>query len=146
MRRISLFTLDTPYREPLTIWGYEYGRADARKSVAIVGSMRGNEVEQTYVCADLVKRLAALEEKGAMDPDRRVLVAPSANAFSMNISERFWPVDNTDINRMFPGYDLDETTQRIADGLFRAVQGYDYGIQLCSFYLPGDFQPHVRVT
>ena len=22
MRRISLFTLDKPYREPLTIWGY----------------------------------------------------------------------------------------------------------------------------
>lgn len=146
MRRISLFTLDTPYREPLTIWGYEFGRADAQKSVAIVGSMRGNEVEQTYVCADLVRRLCALEEKGAMDPGRRVLVVPSVNAFSMNISERFWPVDNTDINRMFPGYDLGETTQRIADGLFRAVQGYDYGIQLCSFYLPGDFQPHVRVT
>lgn len=45
MRRISLFTLDTPYREPLTIWGYELGRPDARKFVAIVGSMRGNEVE-----------------------------------------------------------------------------------------------------
>lgn len=29
MRRISLFTLDTPYREPLTIWGYELGRPDA---------------------------------------------------------------------------------------------------------------------
>ena len=146
MRKINLYTLDTPYREPLTIWGYEFGRADAPKCVAVVGSMRGNEVEQTYVCADLVRRLSELEQKGAMDPGRRVLVVPSVNAFSMNIAKRFWPVDNTDINRMFPGYDLGETTQRIADGLFRAVQGYDYGIQLCSFYLPGDFQPHVRGT
>lgn len=103
MRKINLYTLDTPYREPLTIWGYEFGRADAPKCVAVVGSMRGNEVEQTYVCADLVRRLGALEEKGAMDPGRRVLVVPSVNAFSMNIAKRFWPVDNTDINRMFPG-------------------------------------------
>ena len=146
MKKVSLYTLDTPYREPLTIWGYEFGQADAEKCVAIVGSMRGNEVEQTYVCADLVRRLTALEERGLMDPTKRVLVVPSVNPFSMNIKKRFWPVDNTDINRMFPGYDLGETTQRIADGLFRAVQGYEYGIQLCSFYLPGDFQPHVRVT
>ena len=47
MRKINLYTLDTPYREPLTIWGYEFGRADAPECVAVAGSMRGNEVEQT---------------------------------------------------------------------------------------------------
>ena len=63
----------------------------------------------------------------------------------MNIGKRFWATDNTDINRMFPGYHAGETTQRIADGVFRAIQGYNYGIQFTSFYLPGDFVPHVRM-
>jgi len=54
-------------------------------------------------------------------------------------------MDKTDINRMFPGYDKGETTQRIAEALFRAVQGYKYGVHFASFYLPGDFVPHVRI-
>lgn len=29
--------------------------------------------------------------------------------------------------------------------MFRAIQGYNYGIQFTSFYLPGDFVPHVRM-
>ena len=63
----------------------------------------------------------------------------------MNIQKRFWPTDNTDINRMFPGYDLGETTQRIADGVFREISKYRFGIQFTSFYMPGDFVPHVRL-
>ena len=37
----------------------------------------------------------------------------------MNVGKRFFPVDNTDINRMFPGYDKGETTQRLADGVLQ---------------------------
>lgn len=46
---------------------------------------------------------------------------------------------------MFPGYDLGETTQRIADGVFSKLHGYEYGIQLASFYQPGIFLPHVKM-
>ena len=63
----------------------------------------------------------------------------------MNVSKRFWAMDGTDINRMFPGYDKGETTQRIAAALFEQIKGYQYGIQLASFYMPGDFVPHVRM-
>lgn len=49
---------------------------------------------------------------------------PCVNYYSMNIGKRFWSMDNTDINRMFLGYDLGETTQRIADGVFKQLQGY----------------------
>ena len=71
---------------------------------------------------------------------------PAANTLSMNIHKRLWPVDNTDVNRMFPGYDKGETTQRIAADILEAVSSYDYGIQLASFYLRGKFLPHVRIT
>lgn len=146
METLKLFELDTPYRERLTIEAYAFGPEDAATSVAVVGAMRGNEVQQTYICASAVKRLQEIERAGGLTNDVRVMVIPVVNSFSMNIAHRFWPMDNTDVNRMFPGYDQGETTQRIAAGLFRAIEGCTYGIQLCSFYLPGEFEPHVRVT
>ena len=96
------------------------------------------------VCAMLVKRLKALEEQCFIKADSGIVVIPSASQFSMNVGRRFFPVDNTDINRMFPGYNLGETTQRLADSIFSTVKDYQYGIQLASYYLCGDFVPHVR--
>jgi predicted deacylase len=46
---------------------------------------------------------------------------------------------------MFPGYDKGETTQRIAAALFEIIKEYKFGIQLASFYLRGEFIPHVRM-
>ncbi|MCD8022075.1 MAG: M14 family metallopeptidase, partial [Lachnospiraceae bacterium] len=78
-------------------------------------------------------------------PGKQILVIPCVNPYSMNIKKRFWSIDNTDINRMFPGYDQGETTQRIAAGVFNAIQNYKYGVQFASFYMPGAFVPHVRM-
>lgn len=87
-----------------------------------------------------------LENHGFLQKGLSVTVIPSANPFSMNIGKRFWAMDDTDINRMFPGYNKGETTQRIAAGLFEKLQGYEYGIQMASFYMPGEFIPHVRIV
>lgn len=73
------------------------------------------------------------------------MVIPCANPYSINTKKRFWCTDNTDINRMFPGYSQGETTQRIAAGIFEAVKGWQYGIQFASFYMPGAFVPHIRM-
>ena len=143
MKRETLYTLETPYRQDFSIEGFRFGGGE--KSCAIVGGIRGNEVQQMYTCALLVKALTALEAQGNLQPDNEVLIIPCVNRFSMNVGSRFWPMDKTDINRMFPGYAQGETTQRIAGALFDAVQGYRYGIHFASFYLPGDFVPHVRI-
>jgi len=92
-----------------------------------------------YICSQIVKRLKILEKSGMIREGIEILVMPCVNYYSMNIGKRFWSMDNTDINRMFPGYDLGETTQRIADGVFKQLQGYRYGIQLTSFYQTGNF-------
>ena len=73
------------------------------------------------------------------------MVIPCANPYSINTKKRFWCTDNTDINRMFPGYDEGETTQRIAAAIFESVRGYEWGVQLASYYLSGNFAPHVRL-
>ncbi len=143
MRKMEIYKLGSPYRENLTISGYTFGHG--RKSACIVGSIRGNEIQQLYVCSQIVRKLEELEASHAIASGKEILVVPSVNHHAMNIGKRFWPVDNTDINRMFPGYDQGETTQRIADGVFRTVKDYDYGIQFASFYMPGDFIPHVRM-
>ncbi|MGN0584604.1 MAG: M14 family metallopeptidase [Ruminococcus sp.] len=143
MKKKVLFSLKSPYREQLDVTGFRFG--NGKKSAAIVGAMRGNEVQQMYVCSRMIKELKKLESNGCISENCEIMVIPCVNYYSMNIGKRFWAMDNTDINRMFPGYNLGETTQRIADGLFTEIQGYEYGIQLASFYQPGNFLPHVKI-
>lgn len=143
MKEKIIYTIKGLYRDDFRVKGYEFG--SGKKSVCIVGSMRGNEVQQLYCCSLLVKKFKQLEEEGRIAKGHSVLIIPSVNPYSMNIQKRFWPTDNTDINRMFPGYDLGETTQRIADGVFKKILDYKYGIQFTSFYMPGDFIPHIRM-
>lgn len=141
MRREILFELSSPYRDDFRIRGYHFGKGE--KAACIVGATRGNEIQQVYIAGQLVKRLKGLEQEGKII--KEILIVPSLNPFSMNIGKRFWAQDNTDINRMFPGYNLGETTQRIAAGAFAHIKDYNIGIQFASFYISGDFIPHVRM-
>ena len=92
-----------------------------------------------------MRRLRLLEEQGRVREGRTILVIPAVNPYSINSEKRFWPSDNTDINRMFPGYDLGETTQRVAASLFEVLDGFEYGIHLTSHYISGNFLPHVSI-
>lgn len=132
MKKEILYSLKSPYRDSLDIVGYRFGAGE--KTLAVVGAIRGNEIQQMYICTQLIQKLKELEQEHHIREDVEILVIPCVNYYSMNIGKRFWPMDNTDINRMFPGYDLGETTQRIADGIFQKLHGYQYGIQLTSFY------------
>ncbi len=143
MKRETLFRMKSPYRDDFAIDGFWFGKG--KPTVAIIGSMRGDEIQQQYICARMVDSLKDIERKGQITDGKSILVIPSCNPFSMNVSRRFWTMDGTDINRMFPGYDKGETTQRIAAALFEQIKGFEYGIQLASFYMPGDFVPHVRM-
>lgn len=136
--------MPSPMRDTFRIHALRFG-TPGQKTVALVGSMRGDEVQQLYIASQVVIALRALEQQGRIKQGCGITVIPSANPFSMNIGKRFWAMDNTDINRMFPGYRRGETTQRIAAALFDELQGYTYGMQLASFYIPGDFIPHVRM-
>jgi predicted deacylase len=143
MEKFILFSSKSLYRDEFRINGFRFG--EGQKAACIVGSTRGNEYQQMFTCAKLVQRLKILEKDDQLVPGREILVVPCVNTYSMNIHKRFWSIDNTDINRMFPGYDKGETTQRIAAGLFQQIKDYAIGIQLASFYMRGIFAPHVRM-
>ena len=143
MRETVVYSFKGLYRDDFRVKGYEFGSGE--KTVCIVGSLRGNEYQQIYACSLLIKKLKTLEEKGMIAEGRSIMVIPCGNPYSVNIKKRFWSIDNTDINRMFPGYDKGETTQRIAAGIFDQIKDYKYGIQFASFYMPGHFVPQVRI-
>lgn len=143
MKKVIIYEIKGLYRDHFRVTGYEFG--EGKEAVCIVGSMRGNEVQQLYCCARIVRKLKQMEEAGKLTAGYKILVIPCVNPYSVNTQKRFWPVDNTDINRMFPGYRLGETTQRIADGAFQVISKYRFGIQFTSFYMPGEFMPHVRM-
>lgn len=143
MEKDVIYRLKSPCRDELRVSGYRFGRGE--KSVCIVGSIRGNEIQQIYTCSQLIRKLKELEQKGAIVGNHEILVVPSVNHYAMNVEKNFWAVNNTDINRMFPGNPEGETTKRIAAGVFEQVKGYNYGIHFTSFYMPGDFVPHVRM-
>ena len=154
----TIAAFEMPYREDFAIRAFSFGiDEDGRAlgngasperlepSLCLVAGLRGDEIQQTFICARLVERLRQMEESGALAPGNQITVIPCANPASMSIGWRFWPGDKTDINRMFPGYEQGETTQRIAAALFEQVKGFRYGVHFSSFYLQGDFLPHVRV-
>ncbi|MDF2869994.1 MAG: Succinylglutamate desuccinylase/aspartoacylase [Anaerocolumna sp.] len=143
MIKATVYSIKTPFRGELNIPSYHFGKGE--KSACIVGPTRGNEIQQLYICSQIVKILDKLEKAGAIVNNNEIMVIPSINHYSINVEKRFWAMDNTDINRMFPGDSEGETTRRIADGIFKAVKGYSYGIQFASFHTPGDFIPHVRM-
>ena len=143
MKKEILYQLKGLYREDFQIEGYRFGSGE--KSACIIGALRGNEMQQLYICSQLIRVLKDLEAHGAITHDHEILVVPSANRYSMNVGKRFWPVDNFDINRTFPGDVNGETIKQIAGNLFEKVRGYNYGIQFASFYMQGDFIPHVRM-
>ncbi len=129
MKKIEILKLESLSRAPMLVEGYLFEGSDPdAPSLAVVGAMEGGTILPLYSASKLVDFLRNKLDANAILGD--ILVVPSVNHYALNINERFWPLDKTDINMMFPGYDQGETTQRIAHRLFEALQGYDYGIIL----------------
>ena len=143
MKKKLIYELKSLYRDSLRVYAYEFGEGE--ESICIVGALRGNEVQQMYICSLLIERLKIYEQNNCITKNKKIVIIPCVNTYSMNQGKRFWPQDDTDINRMFPGYYAGETTQRIAESIFDAVKNFPYGIQFTSFYIPGQFSTHIRM-
>ena len=125
-----LFEINSLSRNPLKVQGFRFGRADTTPSCVIVGPMMGNAIDQLWIASQLVRFLRQHELANAAFVKGEILVVPTVNPYSFNMGKNFWPLDNTDIDVMFPGYEKGETTQRIAARLFEKTNNYDYAILL----------------
>ena len=59
MERTVIYELESMYRDSFRVTGFRFGSGE--KTMCVVGSMRGNEVQQLYCCSQLVDRLKMLE-------------------------------------------------------------------------------------
>ena len=143
MKKDIIFTVPSYFRDDMNIMGYRFGKGE--KSCVVLGALRGDEVQQLYVCARLVAFLREVERDDGIMPGKSVMVVPTAIGLSMNAGTRLGAPEKTDINRCFPGDSEGSTTEQIAAALFDRLKAYKYGVQLTSFYQPGSFIPHVRM-
>lgn len=139
----DIYTMKAPFREEMIVKGYSFGKGEP--AACILGPVRGNEIQQLYICSQLIRALKELEANSCINSNKEILVIPVVGNYSMNVGKRFWGEDNSDINRMFPGSSDGDTTARIANGILEAIKDYSYGIQFTSFYMTGEFVPHVRM-
>ena len=60
MKKEIIFENKALYRDNFRVTGFRFG--EGKKSACIVGSIRGNEVQQLYTCSQLVQALKELEK------------------------------------------------------------------------------------
>ena len=65
MKKDILFTVSSYFRDDMNIMAYRFGKGE--KTCAVVGALRGDEVQQLYVCARLVSFLREVEKAGGID-------------------------------------------------------------------------------
>ena len=109
MKKDVLFTVPSYFREDMDIMAYRFGKGE--KTCAVVGALRGNEVQQLYVCARLIASLREIEKDGGIMPGKSVMIIPTAVGASMNVESRLWAPENVDVNRRFPGDENGSTTE-----------------------------------
>lgn len=116
--------MTAPVREGFDIPCHEIGPRAAHPAAALVGGLHGDEINGTFILARLADFLNQVE--AGRYPElklvQKVLIIPVINVLGVNLRTRTWPFDNTDINRMFPGSTLGETTQRIAYAVLEATK------------------------
>ncbi|MFR2149964.1 MAG: hypothetical protein ACLS7Z_05100 [Christensenellales bacterium] len=101
MKKDILFTLPSYFRDDMNIMAYRFGKGE--KTCAVVGALRGDEVQQLYVCARLVSFLREVEKEDGVQPGKSVMIVPTVIGASINEGSRLREPENMDINRRFPG-------------------------------------------
>jgi uncharacterized protein len=104
--------------------------------LAAVAGVHGDELEG-------VKALHAL--MAALDPAAvagTLVVVPVVNVLAFNACSRRSPVDNIDLNRVFPGNPTGSISERVAYGLCHSIlAGCDLVVSLHGWYQNGTLEP-----
>ena len=143
----TLLHMTAPSREDFDIPYHDLGPCSEPPRVALVAGVHGDELNGVFVLsrlASFLRRIADGRRPGA-ELRGRVIVVPAVNVLGVNVRQRSWPFDGTDVNRMFPGYAAGETTQRIAHALFQLTVAAHWRIDLHSSNADFEELPQVRL-
>lgn len=147
MNTPTLLRMTAPLRDDFDIPYHDVGPVERTPRLALVAGLHGNELNGVFVLARLAAFLRDVEQ--GKRPDlrlrERVLLVPAVNVLGVNLLSRVWPFDKIDLNRVFPGLEGGETTQRIAAALLRLTRGAYYRIDIHSSNLDIEELPQVRL-
>lgn len=59
MKKSVLYQIDSLYRDDFRVNGYLFGEGE--KSLCVMGSLRGNEIQQVYITSQLVRELKIIK-------------------------------------------------------------------------------------
>ena len=106
-------TLSLPHSPDDDAWGVIPFPAASIKNgegpvVVVSGAVHGDEYEGPMVIAELMRRTEVADVRG------QLILLPSFNAPAMRAGRRTSPIDNLNLNRVFPGNDFGAPTEQIA--------------------------------
>lgn len=118
----TVLSIELPFNEKLDFYSLSFGAGEPE--VAVTSGFYGDEHNGLYVCHKLIGFLREIENGGGAGwrLKGRVRIFPALNPLGTLTDRRFWPFDQRDINRSFPGVPLGETTERIAAAVLSSVQ------------------------
>lgn len=147
MTQKDLLFMTAPVRESVNIPYHDLGPADPHPEIALVAGLHGDEINGTFILSRLADFLRNVEEGSypALTLKKRVLIIPAVNVLGVNNRTRTWPFDKNDLNRMFPGSRVGETTQRIAYAVLEATKKARYRVDIHSSSADFEELPQVRV-
>ncbi|MFN8640172.1 MAG: M14 family metallopeptidase [Candidatus Binatia bacterium] len=143
----TLLRMTAPLRDDFVIPYHDCGPAAEKPALALVAGLHGNELNGIFVLSRLAQFLANIADgrRAGHALHGRIIVVPAVNVLGVNTRSRRWPFDKTDINRMFPGYDAGETTQRIANAVLQTTRTATYKIDVHSSNVDFEELPQVRL-
>ena len=88
MYKEEICVVKSPCREDMVVHGYRFGKGE--QSACILGSVRGNEMQQMYICSQLVRALKELEANGCINAGKSIM-DPRGQCFGHEcIQKIFW--------------------------------------------------------
>ncbi len=143
----NLLYMTAPVREGFEIPCHEIGPASNHPGAALVGGLHGDEINGIFILSRLADFLKGVEAEKYPDLQllKRVLIIPAVNLLGVNLRTRVWPFDKSDLNRMFPGSTIGETTQRIAYSLLEATKRAELRIDIHTAGADFEELPQVRL-
>ena len=143
----NLLCMTAPVREGFDIPCHEIGPSSPTPGIALVAGLHGDEINGVFILSRLADFLNSVEagKYPELRLRKRVLIIPAVNVLGVNLRTRTWPFDKTDLNRMFPGSTIGETTQRIAYAVLEATKRAEIRVDIHTASTDFEEVPQVRL-
>ena len=112
------------------------------KRISIVTGTHGDELNGQYVCYKLIEKIKAEPQNLAGIVD----VYPSINPLGIDTGTRGIPMNDLDMNRVFPGDNNGAMAEYVAAGIIEDIIGSDLCIDIHSSNIFVNEMPQVRIN